>query len=365
MTTKDVALLEKRAEVKQFITDGVTRTFPAYLFDLVGTALKRSFRLTKSPNWTIEALILLVVIYVPGLLVAILLKELPGWNVYLKSYVGMLWLAYLAAVVCYINVVFNLLPGIHDHIVDAILIVEDLERLKKWLAGFWSVRSWLSFTIITGIITAIAFTIGTSYRVGEFIGFGLTIMTFSVAPFFIGAIYILIYMLGLPPLVASYQIKIYDLDPAQSEVIQRLSSTLSRYLYLVAGYVTIGTTYSSLNPIISWWVWGSLLFGWFPTISQFLVNQYFIRKIIIDAKWVVLNQLQQQITDLRNNNIGDSPEATVKQINALMDLHDRIRAKPNSMLNWGTGLSFLNQLMLPLLGLVIGNFDKLVKVINP
>jgi hypothetical protein len=365
MTTKDVALLEKRAEVKLFITDGSTKAFPAYLFDLTGKVLKRTFHLTRNPHWIIEAFFLLIIIYVPGMLVAIILREMPRWNDYLWSYMGMIWFGYLAAVVCYVNVAFNLLPGIYNHIVDSILVVEDLEKLKEWLAGFWSVRNWLSVTIIAGIITAIAFTVGISYRIGDFIGFGLATMTFSVAPFFVGAIYILIYMLGLPPQLATYQIKIYDLDPAQSEVIQRMSSTLSTYLYLVAGYVTIGTTYSSLNPVISWWVWGSILLGWIPTISQFLVNQYYIHKIIINAKWVVLNQLQQQIIDLRNKDISDSPEAAVKQINALMDLHDRIRAKPNSMLNLGTGISFFNQLMLPMLGLISGNMDKLLNLLKP
>ncbi len=365
MDTKDAILLEKRAEVKQFITDGITKTFPAYLFDMAGKALQGIFHFPAVPHWTIEVLAWLVVIYVPGLLVAVVFKEISRWDRDIWAYVGAISIAYLAAVVCYVNVVYNLLPGIRDHIVDAILTVEDLDKLKKWLAGFWSVRSWLTFTICAGILTSIAFIVGISYSIGEYIGVGLTIVTFSVGPFFIGAFYILLNMLALPPQVATYQIKIYDLDPAHSEVVQRLASIFNIYLYIVAGYVALGTTLTSLNPIISWWVWGSLLVGWIPTISQFMVNQYSVRKIIVNAKWTVLNQLQEQIIDLQTKDIRNSPETTVKQINALMDLHDRIRTRPNSMLNWGTGLSFLNQLMLPLLGLLLGNMDKLLKFINP
>jgi hypothetical protein len=129
--------------------------------------------------------------------------------------------------------------------------------------------------------------------------------------------------------------------------------------------VAVGTTFSSINPAIAWWLWGCLFVGWVPTILQFLVNQYSIRKMIMTAKWESLNQLQIQIRQLRNSNLTNGPDTTVTRLNQLMDLHDRISAKPNSILNWGTGISFLNQLMLPLLGLLLGNIDKILKLLNP
>lgn len=364
MNIGNITLAEKRSEVKQFINDGIAKTFPAYLFDYVGKLLQGLFHLSHPPHRTVDVFVWLAIVYVPGLLVAIIFKEMARWDVYLWFYSGMLAIGYFAAVVCYVNVVYNLLPGIRDYIVDSILAVEDLDKLKKWLARFWSLRGWLGFTLVAGLWTAIAFVIGVSYRVGEFIGIGLTVATFSVGPFFIGAVYILIYMLTLPPQVAAYRLKTYGLNPAHSEVVQRLSSIFNIYLYLVAGYVALGTTLSSLNPITSWWVWGALLLGWIPTISQFLVNQYSIRKIIVNAKWIVLNQLQEQI-DLQSKNLGTSPEPIAGQINALMDLHDRIRSSPNSMLNLGTGINFLNQLMLPALGLLLGNVDILLNLFKP
>lgn len=365
MDAKSGILLEKRAEVKQFIDDGSVKTFPAYLFNLAGKALKRIFGLTKTPHWAIGSFVWFTLAYLPGMLVAVALGETSQWENIHRFYAGLLPFGYFAAVVCYVNVVYNLLPGIRDHIVDSIQTVEDLDKLKNWLVGFWSVRSWLRFMMVAGILIAIAFTVGVSQGVGSFVGFGLTLISFSVGPFFWGPLYIIFYMLTLPPQLATYQIKTYNLDPANSEVIQRLTSTFNIYLYELAGYLAVGTAFVSINPVANWWTWICVLIGWTPTVLQFLVNQYSVRKIIVNAKWIVLNQLQQQIIDLQNKDLGNSPEPTVGQINALMDLHDRIRAKPNSMLNWGTGLSFLNQLMLPLLGLVIGNFDKLVKVINP
>jgi len=48
-----------------------------------------------------------------------------------------------------------------------------------------------------------------------------------------------------------------------------------------------------------------------------------------------------------------------------MDMPDLISKKPNSALIWGTGLSFLYQLMLPLLGLLLGIIDKLLNLLKP
>jgi len=177
------------------------------------------------------------------------------------------------------------------------------------------------------------------------------------------ALYIILRTLTLPIKLADCQLNIYESDPANSEVVQRLIYVLNVYIYLVAGYCAIGTMLGALISELSWSVWGFIFLGWTPTIIQFLVNQYAIRKIIIDAKWRNLSRLQTRIQELQNDALTDAPDKAIIQLNQLMDLHDRISAKPNSALNWGTGLSFLNQLLLPLLGLLLGNMDKLLKLL--
>ena len=98
-------------------------------------------------------------------------------------------------------------------------------------------------------------------------------------------------------------------------------------------------------------------------MAQFIANQYAVRKIIITAKWRKLDELQGQIKELQTVNLKDAPEATIVRINQLMDLHDRISGKPNSILNWNTGFNLLNQLMLPLLGVLLGNIDKVINLL--
>ncbi len=364
MKKKESILLDKRVEVKDFINEGMARTFPAYLFNAVGYALEKVLRLNKIPHWTINAAALLAVVILPGIIVASVLGEIPQWGYSHLFYLGLLPYGYFSVVVCYVNVVYNVLPGIRDYIVDSIQHVQDLDKLKKWLTGFCSVRGWLSFSVIVGILTATIFTIGVSLSIGKFIGVGLTVITFSVGLFYLSPLYIIFYIFLLPPQLAQYHLNTYESDPVNSEVIQRLISILNTYLYLVAGYVAVGTTLISLSPATVWWVWGSIPVGWIPTILQFLINQYYIRKIIITAKWHNLNQLQSQIVALQKKNMCTEPEATINRINQLMDLHDRISARPNSVLNWSTGLNFLNQLLLPLLGLLIGTINEILKFLN-
>jgi hypothetical protein len=66
---------------------------------------------------------------------------------------------------------------------------------------------------------------------------------------------------------------------------------------------------------------------------------------------------------LNDSDIAD--KNNIEAINRLMDYHERVRATPNSTLSLGTGLNFVNQLALPLIGLLVANIDKLRQVLFP
>ena len=363
MNNQETDLLEKRAELKQIITEGMEKTFPAYFFNAIGRGLVKVFRLKNQPHWSINALILGVLLFLPGIAVAIATKEIFQWR---EAHLFLLVLgvfAYLAPIVSHINLVYNVLPGIRDDLVDSIMTVEDLRKLHSWLEVLWSFRKWIAFIISAGLLWMVMAIVGYGRVLGSFVGFGILTLNFLIDPFFLIPFYVIFHMLTLPFELAGYRLNLYESDPVNSEVIQRLIYILNVYIYLVAGYTAVVTVFVSLNLITSWFVFVSVLIGWVPTILQFLVNQYAIRKIIIRAKWQNLNRLQAQIRELQNTNLTNTSEDKITRLNQLMDLHDRISAKPNSPLNWSTGISFLNQLMLPLLGLFLGNIDKLLKLL--
>ena len=72
MKDDEDALQEKRVELKHLITEGMGKTFPAYLFNAVGNGLARILRLKIRPHWAISAIVLLVLLLLPGLLIALL-----------------------------------------------------------------------------------------------------------------------------------------------------------------------------------------------------------------------------------------------------------------------------------------------------
>jgi hypothetical protein len=311
----------------------------------------------------VSAFVLLVFSYLPGLITALLTKEIYQWKSFewISHAAGLFY--YFAGVVAYFNLVYNVLPGIRDHIVDSLQSIDDLNRLEKWLSSMWSPFNQFAFMIGFGLPYGISAVLLASNLIGRFVGISFTVSAFFIVLSQVIAIYFILRILALPVELSDYQFDMYDSDPANSEVIQRLIYILNVYIYYVAGYCAIGTLLVASVPELSYSVWFYIFLGWAPTIMQFLINQYAIRKLIIRAKWRNLNRLQAQIKEIQNASLIKAPESTFTRLSQLMDLHDRISAKPNSALNWGTGLSFLNQLMLPLLGLLLGNIDKLLKLL--
>ena len=47
-----------------------------------------------------------------------------------------------------------------------------------------------------------------------------------------------------------------------------------------------------------------------------------------------------------------------------MDYHDRIKATPNSALNFRASLNFLNSLLLPILAFVAANLKDVIKILK-
>lgn len=361
----DNELLQKRIELKQIINDGIKRTFPAYFYDVIGNGFVKLFRLPKKPHWGFSAFVFIVLLLLPGSFIALVTGEIYRWGKIELILHGTAILAYFCGITSFVNLKYIILPGIRDHIVDAIQSKESLYKFEKWLSSMFSISNWLIITIGFGFLYGLLVTILEFYAFGRLLSVSIIVSTFLIGTTPTMALYVVARMLTFPIELANYQLHIYELDPANSEVIQRLIYTLNVYIYIIVGYCASGTMIFALIPKMSWGIWLFITLGWAPTIIQFLVNQYAIRKIIINAKWQNLNRLQIRISELQNNILTDASDKAILQLNQLMDLHDRISKKPNSALSWGAGLSFLNQLMLPLLGLLLGNIDKLLALLKP
>ena len=138
---------------------------------------------------------------------------------------------------------------------------------------------------------------------------------------------------------------------------------LNRHIYLVAMFTAVVTIVDLLGSLTSWFVWVIILFGWIPIATQFFLNQSAVRQIISNAKWNVLELIQSEIRTLKNTSPLCAKETT-DAINRLIDLHERIEKTRNSTFDFKAALNFLNQMLLPVLGWIIGNIDKLLSYLK-
>ena len=353
-------LLEKREDLKREMTTLWDKTLPVLIFDTVGRIVRVLTRSRRPVSWYYSAVVLMLVILLPGLLIAVLLREV-GQVVAL----GWVWaiaqgLMLLSTALAYI-ITRYFLAVMRDHLVDAIESPHDLVDLRQWLADGGSIRKSLAIIIPFSVSWCVVATFLFSLFWGRFIGFNLALGTLVFGIFLGMDFYYILWLLHLPFRLSRYHYKLYEVDPVNSEVVSHLARMLNRYVYMVAIFLAFCTLIGAYVA-----VWASVLIipiAWIPLTLQFISNQTALSQIVATAKWKTLNELQEKICKLRTEaNLAD--KETVESINRLMDLHDRIKATRNSTLDVRTGLSFLNQLMLPLLAFLLANVERLANLIH-
>ena len=102
--------------------------------------------------------------------------------------------------------------------------------------------------------------------------------------------------------------------------------------------------------------------GWTVIITQFLLTRSTLGAITNRAKWVTLNRIRTNINALEAT--GDlSDKDTAERLFRLADIHKQIMASKTNTLDLKSVSTLISQLMLPLLGLLLGNLDKLLKLL--
>ena len=136
---------------------------------------------------------------------------------------------------------------------------------------------------------------------------------------------------------------------------------MNRITLLGAGIIaTITFGFVFFNFVRQQFIMSLLIFIWAVFIFRFLTQQSMFAKIITTIKRAKLSFIQKQIEQLETTqNLADKD--AIEAINRLMDYHDRIKRTPNSAINLRSGLSFLNSLLLPLIGFLLGNIDIVLK----
>lgn len=337
-------------------------TAPAIVLNLPNAVFEKfSGKKSTLPVW-LSGLILGAVIFLPSYTLAFLLGETRqikeiGWTVFTS-----LQLSYCSVIVIYIDININIFGYLKRKIIPSIASEKELVDLRNCVQ-LATTHKYIPSILLLGIAVGLIAFIGGTLAYGSNPGYGLPISAIFFGIFGGISLYYLIWVMKLTLLLSSISFSINEFMPVSSKIIYDISGMLNTHLYIVALFTAIVTTIDSLDKLTAWFVWIDILFAWLPISAQFFLTQNTIRKIIANAKWTVLEQIQSEIRALKiSGHLNDKD--TTDAINRLLDLHDRIEKTRDSTFDFKSGLDFLNQLMLPVAGWIIVNVEKLLSLIN-
>ena len=142
---------------------------------------------------------------------------------------------------------------------------------------------------------------------------------------------------------------------------------VTKAVYMLAGFSAIVTLFNTssifdektrviFTPPL-------LIFGWTVILAQFLLTRTTLSAITNRAKWATLNRIRMKINTIEAT--GDlSDKDTTERLLRLADVHRQIMASKSNTLDLKSFSALFSQLMLPLLGLLLGNLDKLPKLLR-
>jgi hypothetical protein len=352
-------LLQKRLEVKQEILSLKGQIPSARILDRLG----KTFKHNSLGYWLSNVVLLNLILLSPWGLLGLALNEIertiPLFTVTLLVIEGTVF----GLVVAHIAVQ-NLLDDLAKRIVEKISNVNDLSQMLLWFQQTWSVQNVSAYALPFGLIWLALGVPALSSPIQQFIGYGLSLSTLLVG--LLTGIYGYYYVwtcLFISHL-KEFQYEMNVFSPADSEILSDISEMLTKAIYVLAGLTAVLTLLTTSNLIDerSKIIFGvpMLLFGWTIIVIQFVLTRSTLSAITNRAKWATLNRIRMKINTLEA--AGDlSDKDTAERLFRLADIHKQIMASKSNTLDLKSFSTLFSQLMLPLLGLFLGNIDKVLK----
>ncbi|MBM3143530.1 MAG: hypothetical protein FJ010_00915 [Chloroflexi bacterium] len=355
----ETSLLEKREAFEAGLLRGDYRTLTDVILDGTGRGIQRLLRRARpAPYWISATVIALLMLAVASLVSLLLGEEAPfsGRNLLM----GILGVALgLVSLMIFKAYVARFLASLRSKILDSLISADSLGEWQGWLNWLCNPRAQFLFSLVYGLALGAYITRMWSETTGSFIGYGPALLDCLVAFVWGLPMYFLLVFLFLPARMGRSEYHLYRADPSSSEIIAHFSGLLKGLVYLyavvAAGSMVFIAYAGFLLPSM---VVLSILVAWLPIIVLFVSGQAALAKVVRRAKWQTLNEIQAQVEQIQVREDLAGKE-TMEGILRLMDYHERVKATKSSTLDLRAGLGFLNSLLLPLLGFVLGNIESL------
>jgi len=335
------------------LASSMSNTLFEYWWRLVGRIFAKILRRNEPSFWLRVASFNLVI-----LIVSLVINLTAHGQVVLPDLTrDVIWAAFtFLAVIVMRHQFTNQMEGFRNEILPA--IHEDhLADIKRWSRSLSNLPQQIGLTVffsLTGVsIIALSIPGGFQLSPGSLVGYfcdfaQLAMLIFLVFPFF-----------NLYARIGNFRMALYCLNPAQSPVLIR---SYKLTMGLSFAYTCLGSLFLLLYLVLFWEskilvISAFLIDGisWVPIIIFFGLSQRSFTKIIARAKSEKVASLQMKIMAFEDNADITNHE-TMETIHWLMEFYQSTISSPNSMLNTQTLLGMANSLLLPLLGLVLGNY---------
>jgi hypothetical protein len=195
----------------------------------------------------------------------------------------------------------------------------------------------------------------------QFVGIGFSLTVFLEGLLAGLALYSVLWISSLAYHLRHYQYELNKFSPASSEILHNIEELIKRRAYGFSTYFFVFMLITSSNlvdvPSRLAFTLPGFAFIWFVMIAQFLITRATIERIVEVGKWRTLNKLTTQINLIEET--GDlSDRETAERLLRLGEIHRQVMASREGTFDFGSLATLLSQLMLPLLGLLLGNLDK-------
>ncbi len=255
----------------------------------------------------------------------------------------------------------RMLGDIPHLVVDSMLDVGEIEQFDKWLGNSLTVRSMVPFVSLIWIVWISLGVVGQSLVHSEFVGFGFSMTLILEGLLAAVALYSVYWITRTAYQLRKYQYELNRFSPASSEIINNVYELVKKRAYGFSLYFAVFmlTSSSSLVDINSRVVfaWPAFLAIWAVMITQYLIIRDTARVIVERGKWKTLNQLAERMNSIEKE--GDlSDREIAERLLRLCEIHRQVAGSRTSTFDLNSLTTLLSQLMLPVLGLALGNSEK-------
>jgi hypothetical protein len=359
---QQLELGSKRREVREEILELKEQIPSARIFNGLGKAFK-----PKSLGYWLSNIVLLnLILLSPWILIGLALKEIEKANPFFAA--GILVTEGAIFSICIAHIAVQaILDDIANRIIEKISNADDLSKMLLWLKQTWSMQTVSAFGLPFCLIWILLGMVSTGVLIHQFLGFGFSFTVVLVGSLAGLVCHIYIWTCLLASSLKTYQYEMNAFSPADSEIISDISEMLTKAIYMLAmisAVFTLGSASSLIDPQIrAIFSYPIIVIAWILILAQFLFTRSTLGVITNRAKWETLNKIQVRINLIEAT--GDlSDKDTAERLLRLADIHKQIMASRTNTFDLKSVSTLFSQLMLPLLGLLLGNLDKVLKLLS-